>query len=78
MNSILQVNPIEKKSILFTILSKNLTDYSTKQYFHIEFSFKFFDKINDKQNGQTISTNRFNCLSEVLIELTIELHITLL
>ena len=27
-----------------------------------------------KQNGQPISTNRFNCLSEVLIELTIELR----
>ena len=45
---------------------------------HIEFSFIFFDKINDKQNGQPMSTNRFNCLNEVLIELTIELHITLL
>jgi hypothetical protein len=41
---------ILRKSLLFTLLSKNLTAFSTHQYFLVEFSFKFFDKRVNKRN----------------------------
>ena len=35
---------IFRKSLLFTILAKYLADFSTHQYCHVKFTFKFFDE----------------------------------
>ena len=42
------VSNLEKVPFLFNILSKHFTDYSTQQYCHVEFSFKFLDKMANK------------------------------
>ena len=41
---------ILRESLLFTLLSKYLTAFSTHQYCLVEFSFKFFDKSVNKRN----------------------------
>ena len=35
-------------SFIATVLSKNLTDFSTQKYCRVEFSFEFYDKLVNK------------------------------
>ena len=44
----IQVDNFKKVPFILNILSKNLTDYSTQQYCHVKFPFKFFVKLVDK------------------------------
>ena len=47
---------IFRKSLLFTVLSKKLTySYSTQQYCHLEFLFKFFNKSVNRRDFLKIS-----------------------
>ena len=46
---------ILRKSLLFNILSKDFTDFSTKQYCHVVFLFKLFDKMVNKKEFLKIS-----------------------
>ena len=41
-----------RMSLLLTLLSKISTDFSTQQYRHVEFSFKFLDKNVNKSDSE--------------------------
>ena len=44
-----QFNHFQNVPYLFTLLSKNLTDFSAQQFCHVDFSFKIFDKSVNKR-----------------------------
>ena len=41
---------IFRKSLLFNIFSKEMIDFATQQFCHVEFPFKFFDKMVNKRD----------------------------